>query len=240
MDIGRIKKQIIDEYKFKIEMHAHTTPVSPCSCVTPEEMARAYAERGYDAVVITNHFIYEILNTLPKEEAMEYYMSGYEQTCEAAKKYGLHILLGAEIRFTQNINDYLIYGLDKALLGKIYDYLPKGIEAFRNEVKLDKSVFIQAHPFRDGMETVDPGLLDGIEVFNMHPDQNSRIAVAARYASENGFSIVTAGSDFHYPKCGHDGLSAIRTKVLPEDSYALADILKKGEYVIDISGNIIF
>lgn len=231
---SEIKKQLMQQYKYRIEMHAHTAPVSPCSQVTPEEMAQTYAQLGYDAVVITNHFIYELLNDLPKEEAVERYMKGYEDTRRAAEQYGLHVLLGAEIRFTENINDYLIYGADSDLLKTVYDYLPQGIEALRKTNLLENSVFIQAHPFRDGMERVDPSLLDGIEVFNVHPGHNSRIAMAARYAAENGMSLTTAGTDFHHPGRGHEGLSAVRTKTLPENSYALAQILRSGDYIMEI------
>lgn len=235
-----LKNKLTEEYKYKIEMHAHTTPISPCSQVTPEEMARIYAQDGYDAVVITNHFIYNLLNELPKKQAIDKYISGYEYTCREAEKYQLKILLGAEIRFTENLNDYLIYGIDRNLLELIYDYLPLGIEKFRKEVKLDKSVFIQAHPFRDGIEKVNPQLLDGTEVFNMHPTHNSRIAIAAKHAQKNNFSIITAGSDFHNPGIGYDGISAVRTKFLPQNSFELANILKSGDYIMEIGSNIIF
>lgn len=236
---SEVKKSLLKQYSFRIEMHAHTSPVSPCSQITPEEMAKTYSQLGYDAVVITNHFIYELLNDLPKKEAVGRYMSGYEETCAEAEKYNLKVILGAELRFTENINDYLLYGADRELLETIYDYLPKGIEFFRKNLKLDKSVFVQAHPFRDGMERVSPELLDGIEVFNMHPGHNSRVAIAARYAYENGLFLTTAGSDFHHPGRGHEGISAVRTKTLPKDSYELAEILKSGDYIMEIGKNAI-
>ena len=46
-----------------------------------------------------------------------------------------------EIRFTENVNDYLIYGVDRDILSVCYDYLTKGVEVFRKEVKLQNSVF---------------------------------------------------------------------------------------------------
>ena len=125
------------------------------------------------------------------------------------------------------------------MLSACYDYFDKGLEAFRKEVDLTKSVFIQAHPFRNGMTEVDPALLDGMETFNMHPNHNARIGVAVRYASENGMKITTAGSDFHHPDCGHEGVGILRTKVLPKDSFHLAEILKSGDYVFEIGENAI-
>ena len=96
------------------------------------------------------------------------------------------------------------------------------------------SVLIQAHPMRNGMETVDPALLDGFEVFNMHPGHNSRVGLASAYAKENRHFLVIAGSDFHHPNRNHEGLAAIRTTYLPEDSFALAKLLKDGDYLLEI------
>ena len=232
-----IKKQLLSLYKYRIEMHAHTSPASPCSQIPPEKMVRIYSGLGYDAVVITNHFIFELLNKLPKKEAVKAYLEDYQKAVRESEKYNIKILLGAEIRFTENINDYLLYGVDENILNMVYDYLPRGIKAFRNELKLDKSVFIQAHPFRDGMKRVDPALLDGIETFNLHPGHNSRVAIAQRYASTNNFKITTAGSDFHHPDRGHEGISALRTKKLPGDSFELAEILKSGDYIFEIGAS---
>ena len=76
--------------------------------------------------------------------------------------------------------------------------------------------------------------LDGVEVFNMHPGHNSRIGLAALYANENKGPIITAGADFHHPKLNHEGLSALRTENLPEDSFALAKLLRSQDYVLEL------
>lgn len=232
-----IKKALAKEYKYKVEMHAHTARISPCSRVEPEEMARIYSQKGFDAVVITNHFFRQLTEDLDKESALDRYLSGYYETRTAAEKYGLKVLLGTELRFTENINDYLIYGVDRDVLSKCYDYFDKGVERFRTEVKLSESVFVQAHPMRDGMELCNPALLDGTEIFNMHPNQNSRVGLAVRYAYENEIKIKTAGSDFHTPNHGHEAVAALRTKVLPQDSFELAKILKNGDYIFEIGEN---
>lgn len=229
-----LKEQLKKEYPFKIELHAHTKPISPCSEILPVEMAEIYHKKGFNGIVITNHFIDWILKDKTKEDALDWYISGYEETKKEAEKYGIKAYLGIEFRFNGSNNDYLIYGADREILSICYDNFHVGIEKFRKEVKLPKSVFVQAHPFRDGMESVNPDLLDGIETFNMHPGHNSRIALASRYAKENGFAVKTAGSDFHHLNQGHEGVSALRTKVLPEDSFELAKILKSGDYIFEI------
>lgn len=234
---SEIKKQLCEEYKYRIEMHAHTKPESTCSQIPPSDMARIYHELGYDAVVITNHFIhdYNLYEHYSPEEALKRYMHGYEETKKEASKYGLHVILGAEIRFTESFNDYLLYGVDEKMLSKIYDLLPLGLENFRKSFDLKKSILYQAHPFRDGMDLVNPQLLDGMETFNMHLGHNSRVSKAVRYANENGLTLALAGTDFH--EYGREGAAAIRTKYMPKDSFELAKLLKSGDYVLEIGGS---
>ena len=235
---NEIKSYLESIYPYRIELHAHTTPVSGCSQITPEMMAETYSALGYHAVTITNHFIGYKFCDMSKEEALDYYMKDYLDCKALEEKYGIKFYLGCEIRFqSQGYNDYLIYGCDRNLLSTAYDYLGKTLEEYRSEVKLDNSVFIQAHPFRDGIFRADSSLLDGIEVFNMHPGHNSRIGLASRYAVDEGFDIKTCGSDFHHPDCGHEGVGGIRTKTLPSDSFELAEILKSGDYLLEIGGS---
>lgn len=237
MTVTELKEQLNKEYSFRIEMHAHTRPVSPCSEVSAEELAEIYSGKGYDAIVLTNHYILHLLSGMDKEAAIDYYISAYDELKAACEKHGIKVLLGAEIRFTENNNDYLMYGVDREILSVAYDYFTRGLEAYRTEVALSESVFLQAHPFRNGMILANPDLLDGIETFNLHPGHNSRIGVAAKYAKEHGFSVKTAGSDFHHPGQNHECVGAIRTKVLPKDSFELAKILKSGDYLLEIGGD---
>ena len=237
--IEQLKKDLFAKYKYRTELHAHTNPVSGCSNVSPKEMAKIYHEQNYDALVITNHFFRGLLRDKSKEEIIDAYIKSYEETAEYAKEYGLKVILGAELRFTENTNDYLLFGVDRDILSFCYDWFDKGVEKFRKETTLERSVFIQAHPFRNNMELVDPQLLDGIEIFNLHPNHNSRIAMATKYAHENNIKIRTAGTDFHHKDCGHEGLTALRTTVLPEDSFDLAQILKSGDYVFEVGKNTI-
>ena len=231
------KNKLLKGYDKRIELHAHTSPVSRCSQVSPAEMARTYHEKGYDAIVITNHFVLGWLDGKTKEEQIDWYLSDYEETKKEALKYGMTVILGAEIRFTENTNDYLIFGVNRDVLSVCYDYLDKGLKVFRKEVKLPDSVFIQAHPFRDNIEVCDPSLLDGMETFNMHPGHNSRVGIAVRYAAENGLKITLPGSDFHHPNKGHEAVSALRTKTVPKDSYELAKLIKTGDYIFEIGEN---
>ena len=234
-----LKEQLLKEYRHRTELHAHTSPVSSCSEVSPREVVDIYHKKGFDAVVIANHFYAFATEGYTKEEALNRYLKDYEEAKQAAEKYSLNVILATEIRFTENSNDYLIYGVDRDILSVCYDYFDKGLENFRREVELPRSVFIQAHPFRNGMTECNPELLDGIETLNVHPNHNSRIGLAVRYAAENNLTITTAGSDFHHPNRGHEAVSALRTKICPKDSFHLAEILKSGDYVFEIGENAI-
>ena len=245
MTANELKEQLNKEYPYRIELHAHTKPESNCSEIEPEVLARTYKNLGYDGVCVTNHFMGynlgkdgEYMEGETKEEQLSYYLNGYRKAKEQGDKIGIKVYLGLEIRFSkENENDYLIYGVDDEVASICYDNFRGTLAEFREKVALPKSVFVQAHPFRSGMERMNPELLDGVETFNMHPGHNSQIAVACRYAKENGFTIKTVGGDYHHKNRGHEGISALRTKVLPNDSFELAEILKGGHYIFEIGGD---
>ena len=232
--LKNIKQTLAETYPYKIELHAHTSPASPCGDAAPEELVRLYINAGFDGVVITNHFSHAAFGDMSREAFVEAQIADYERACKAAQGTKLKIYLGVEVRFDENGNDYLLYGVDREILGKIYDYLDKGLAAFRMEVKLPESVFIQAHPFRDGCEPADATMLDGVEVFNMHPHHNSRCILASLYAKENGIPLTTAGTDFHHLKPGHIATTALRCRSLPVDSFGVAELLKSGDYILEI------
>lgn len=234
MNIKHLRKTLVEEYPYRIELHAHTYPASKCSQVTPQHMAETYKNLGFDGLVLTNHFFRK--EDMSKAEYMDFYMADYEQTREMGQRLGLKVYLGTEIRFTDDSNEFLIFGVTRSMLEDIYDLLPYGVENFRAQYKMPDSVFAQAHPMRTrgNSQPVAPELLDGVEVFNTHPYHDGRIGLAALYAQENKMEIITAGSDFHHPDHNHEGLSAMRTACLPEDSFGLAAILKEKNYLLEV------
>ena len=229
-----MKDQILKTYPYRIELHSHTNPGSGCSTLSPAELVKLYAQKGYHGVVITNHFEPDKLR-LGKAEAVAMCMRDYEAAKQAAEQYGIMVYLGAELRFCENINDYLVYGVDEALLNTFFDYIPRDLATFRSQVQLPGSVLLQAHPFRSNMVLADPALLDGMECLNLHPRHNSTVGLATQYAYEKNLKIKIAGGDCH--DCGDEGTAALRTKFLPKDSFEIAEILKSGDYVFEIGGN---
>ena len=232
MDLKAFKKRLSSEYCYRIELHAHTSPASGCSEVTPRQMMEIYRGLGYDGIVLTNHFYQK--ENYTKDQLIDGFMADFEEACLYGAELGLQVYLGAEIRFTENINDYLVFGLNRKMLEEIYDLLPYGVAHFRKMYSMPNSLFVQAHPMRDGMQLTDPSLLDGIEVYNLHPFHNSRVGKAAVWARQNNLPLVIAGTDFHHKNCGHEGLTALRSKVLPVNSFDLAALLRSKDYFLEL------
>ena len=167
MNAQEIKAQLEKEYKYRLELHAHSKPASGCSEVPVPDLVALYAELGYQGVVLTNHFIYDYSTCMrgrSVEEGIEVWLNDYRAAVEEGKKYGLAVFLGAEIRFTENNNDYLIYGLTEKMLPEIYRLLPEGIEHFRRNYAMPDSVFAEilsgCSVRRDGVKKL---LLSGLK-----------------------------------------------------------------------------
>lgn len=236
MDIKEIKK-LTEEYKYKIEFHAHTKPSSPCSDMTPKMLIERYSNLGFDGVVLTNHFVDFLIKSDNPQVVSDTYLKDYYEAKNEGEKHNLRVYLGMEVRFPENCNDYLIYGIEESNVKEIFSYIHGDYVTFYKAFKNDKNVILQAHPFRNNMVLQNPDYLDGIEVFNMHPNHNGKIALANKYANEHPHFIKTCGTDFHHD--GHQGLGATLTKTLPENSYGVAEILKSKDYLFNLAGSII-
>ena len=56
MNPNDIRDQLKNEYPYRLELHAHTYPVSRCSEVFPTELVDIYRSLGFNGLVVTNHF----------------------------------------------------------------------------------------------------------------------------------------------------------------------------------------
>ena len=214
----------------KIDLHVHTSEVSLCGQLPAKEVVRLYKEAGYDAIVITNHFNNDTACHYERHGQKDFYalyMDGYRLAKEAGEALGLTVLFGYEIRFTENINDYLVFGMPDELAMdymRLFAMKPKEFSALANE---NGFLFYQAHPFRNGMTVCRPDILYGIEVHNGHPGHDSRNDIALEWAEKYGLHKIS-GSDCHFAEgVGKAGIIT-REDILTDDP--LVNVLKSGNY----------
>ena len=236
-----LKQQLLCQYPYKVELHAHYSPASPCGDLPAAEVVRIFHDCGYHGMALTNHFFprlsQQILGEMDKEKYLAMYFENYRAAREEGEKLGMPLWLGAELRWSHlGDSDYLIYGVDEPMLREIFDYLDADPATFVRDCKSEKSFWVQAHPFRPNCTPLDAALLDGVEIFNMHPNHNSRVALAAQHYRDQGLCL-TIGTDYHHP--GHHDLCATRLPVLPQDSFALAAQLKSGDYIMQLGESLI-
>ena len=131
---------------YKYELHCHTGCVSRCGRVEPEEIVKLYIEKGYDGIVVTDHYSPMTFepNWCPQKQ-IDFYLSGYRRMKAEAEKSG-----GIDEGFL-----YSAGNLMKPWEKKIYSLChSKGFLVF------------QAHTFRTGIRRCDEHYIDGIEIYN--------------------------------------------------------------------------
>ena len=181
------------------ELHMHTAETSRCGRSAAGDMIRAYAEKGFSGVVVTDHFING--NSYAREteawkDKMDAYLLGYQ----AAKKPG-GALSGYLVK---NGEDYLLLGLQpEHLYQELRDCDKWSIEYLCDVVHSLGGIVIRAHPYREAGYIRCPGIerpglnVDAIEVFNAGNRQDEFNKKAMEWAMREG-KPWTAGSDAHH------------------------------------------
>ena len=218
---------------FKTELHCHSKDISQCARVSFEEIVDKYVSAGYNTLVLSNHFNTGTKDSLGAKswgEWVDKYVGSYKALKEFAKGK-LNILLGMELRFDENCNDYLVFGVTEEFLRKYDDMLQMNPSSFRKIANENGCLFVQAHPFRNGMTVVRPDSLDGVEVFNGHYGHDSRNDIANAWADKFGL-IKTSGTDFHYNDSPANGGILTDVEITAMDQ--LLEILKSGKYTLNM------
>lgn len=220
--------------QYKTELHAHTCEVSPCADLTAQEVAERYIADGYTSLVITNHYCPTIIDRWEGTwtEKAERFLAPY-RTMKAYAGERLNVILGCELRFRENFNDYLILGIDEEFIithPNLHDMTLKSFSELAHEKGY---LIVQAHPFRNGMTVVNPAYLDGVEAFNGHVGHDSRNPIADAWAKMHGL-LRTAGTDFHHPH--QSGVAGILTDEPIRSGNELVAVLKSGNYVLRCAG----
>ncbi len=216
--------------EFLFEMHAHTSQTSTCGDAPAETVVETFRGLGYDGIVITDHMhtgTMKCVKNEPWEKKADHFLEGYR----AAKKLeteDFSVLLGMELRFLENINDYLVYGFNEEF---IYSHPNldriQCLEDFRPIADENGLIVFQAHPFRVGMTISDDELLDGVEIYNAHPGHESNNDIARAWAEKYELR-PTSGSDFHGKLGSHPG--GLFFPERPACPRCLAKLLRENRY----------
>lgn len=221
---------------YKIETHFHTTYVSHCGWLGAPALVKTYAAAGYDAIVVTDHynrdtFPYIGVDLSAPGDKTPAFLEGVRRMRYDAEKYGILIYEGAELRFDESPNDFLLFGFPHELLADPEAVMRMGVAQFSQKCREAGAVLIQAHPFRNKCTIAPAHLIDGVEIVNPNPRHDSRDALARAFGEEHGL-IMTGGSDCHRP--GDECASGILSETLPKDSFAFAELLRSKRFsVID-------
>ena len=219
---------------FKIETHLHTNHVSKCGWLDAAALAEGYAKAGYAAVAVTDHYnrdTFEYLNidTTCPGDVITPFLEGFRRMEAECAKRGLRVYKGAELRFDESSNDYLLYNYPNELLADPEEIFHLGIAAFAPLAREAGALLVQAHPYRKKCTPAIACYLDGVEVLNCNPRHESRNDRAEEYAALHGL-LRTGGSDCH--RTEDIGLGGILAEELPEDAAGLARLIREGRYTV--------
>lgn len=213
---------------YKYELHCHTAAVSRCGRVVPEEIVKLYMEKGYNGIVVTDHYspmTFPIQHVACPQKEVDFYLSGYRRM-KAAAPADFTVLLGMELRHYGTANDYLLYGVEEDFLyqaGNLLKVLEKDVKRLCEE----KGYLVyEAHPFRPGRTRVNPKYIDGVEVYN-GKTKDAENHKALLWAQKHG-KLMVSGSDFH--RRTELAKGGIITEKRIQNNQDLLTILKKSKF----------
>lgn len=203
----------------RIDLHAHTSPRSPCSSIDPPDLVREAVRLRLDGICLTEHQV----------------VWRPDEVAELEGESDLKIFRGNE--FTTNQGDILVFGFEQ----DIKELLT--IEELREEVAAAGGYMIAAHPFR-GFKTFGIGQLqmtveqactrkvfdfvDALEIRNgkVSDEEND---MAAKVAARLGLP-GTGGSDAH--RVDEIGRWVTDFERAIEDEQGLVEELRAGRFSV--------
>jgi len=212
---------------YKTELHCHSAEGSGCAHEYAPAIVDKYIAAGYTTLCLTNHLLPRVQTWQAEIDRL---YTAYE-TMKSAAGDRLNVLIGAELRFVQNVNDYLVFGFDDNFFAAHPEIPEMGIGKFSALARENGLWIIQAHPFRDGMTVTNPAHVDAIEIMNGHPGHDSRNDMARSWAEKYG-KPVTTGTDHH--NADHMPRGGIITGEKITCEARLVDVLKSGSYELII------
>lgn len=189
-----------------IDLHAHSSAISPCCRIDAPEVLRRAQAAGLDGIVLTNHYQKSYIQNGDVQGFVQRYLDEYACAEQSGRALGCKVFFGIEVTMElYPAVHMLIYGVDGAFLRAhplLFDHTQEELYRLVHEYG---GTLIQAHPFRNGAHVLDPAFLDGVEI-NCHPLYKlSYSAELTDIARQNGLAL-TCGGDYHAdtyrPLCG--------------------------------------
>ena len=211
--------------------HPHTAQTSKCGRLAAEEMVDRYVKNGFTGLVVTDHLHPEYLSRVDTEhdwqKVMDHFLSGYQASKQRGDELGFDVILGVELRFPENDNDYLVYGIDEQWLRSNPYVCCMSAQEFYDKFH-DEVLIIHAHPFRNGSAPVQETAIHGAEIANGNPRHDNHNDQAWELCCRHPEYIRTAGSDAH-----RDGDETRAGIILPErvkDSFQFKHMLETKQF----------
>lgn len=187
---------------YRYETHMHTCQSSLCGRTEGREHARFYKDKGYQGIIITDHFFggnTAVPRDLAWEKRVELFCAGFEEARQEGERIGLNVLFGWE--WCWKGTEFLTYGLDKAYLMAHPEMEEWDIPEYLTQVRGAGAYISHAHPFRQapyltGEPRLIPEFVDAVEIYNCGNAKLLYNQQALEYARKYGLAM-TSGSDGH-------------------------------------------
>lgn len=210
--------------------HTHTKETSMCGRMSAAEIVDRYVSKGFAGIAVTDHLHPEYLSHVDKEhnwdKVIDLYLAGYHASKKRGDEVGLDVILGAELRFPENENDYLVYGIDEQWLRSNPYMCCMSARDFYKKFH-DQVLIIHAHPYREGLRPCEEAV-HGAELINAHPRHENHNEMALELCRRRPEFYRLAGSDTHQP-----GDEAHAGVILPErvrDSFAYKHMIQTMQF----------
>lgn len=211
--------------------HTHTSETSKCGKVSAAETVNRYHKNGFTGLVVTDHLHPEYLSWVDTDhdwdKVMDHFLSGYHASKQRGDELGFDVILGAELRFPENDNDYLVFGIDEAWLRANPYMCCMSAQEFYDKFH-DEVLIIHAHPYRNGSAPVQETAIHGAEVANCNPRHDNHNDQAWELCCRHPEYFRLAGSDAH-----RDGDETRAGIILPErvkDSFQFKHMIETKQF----------
>ena len=213
--------------EFLFDPHTHTAETSKCGHLPAAEVVDRYVRHGFSGLVVTDHLHPEYLSRIDTDHdwnaVCDHYLSGYHASKKRGDEVGFQVLLGAELRFPENDNDYLVYGIDENWLRSnpyiCYMSAQEFFDKYHNQV-----LIIHAHPFRKGSAPVQETAVHGAEIINGNPRHENNNDLALALCRRHPEYYRLAGSDTH--RAGDEAQAGVLLPEKPKDSFAYKHLIE--------------